>query len=165
MNFEDRITLYHNNADGEGKPWNEHAVMAGPGEAEPTHMASCGSDVVFKSGTRHAKSATIRMTDAAGRAYKLELRPQWNFYMSGLGYTHPVWGHGRYHGDLAVGYDAFETAGVNESELHFLHVQAFSHTILTGPDGLERKGCGVLEQLIIGAHKPSGFTSLLDGAK
>ena len=28
MNFDDRITLYHNNADVDGKPWNTHAVMA-----------------------------------------------------------------------------------------------------------------------------------------
>jgi hypothetical protein len=165
MNFEDRITLYHNNADGEGRPWNTHAVMAPTGSGEALHMASCTSEVAFKSGTRHAKSASVLMTDGQGRAYRLELTPQWNFYMSGLGYTHPVWGHGRYHGELEVAYDAFDTAGVNESEFHFLHVQAFSQAHLTGPDGLERKGCGVLEQLIIGPHKPSGFASLLDGAK
>ena len=105
------------------------------------------------------------MSDDAGKAYRLELEPQWNFYMSGLGYTHPEWGHGRYRGELAVGYDAIETAKVNESEFHFLHVQAFSHARLTGPDGFERKGRGVLEQLIIGPHRPSGFAALTDGAK
>ena len=41
----------------------------------------------------------------------------------------------------------------------------FSEATLTGPNGLTRKGHGVLEQLIIGAHAPSGFTGLLDGAK
>lgn len=165
MNFEDRITLYHNNADGEGKPWNTHAVMALTGENAESHMASCSSDITFKSGTRHAKAATIRMSDAQGRPYQIELTPQWNFYMSGLGYTHPEWGHGRYRGELAIGYDSYETAKVAEGDFPFLHVQAFSRAVLTGPDGLERKGCGVLEQLIIGAHKPSGFVSLLDGAK
>jgi hypothetical protein len=57
-----------------------------------------------------------------------------------------------------------ETAKVNENEFQFLHVQAFSTARLTGPNGLERVGCGVLEQLIIGAHAPSGFKSLLDPA-
>jgi len=165
MNFDDRITLYHNNADAEGRPWNTHAVMAPTGDGAPVHMASCSSEVVFKSGTRHARACMIGMSDGEGRAYRLELEPQWNFYMSGLGYTHPEWGHGRYHGELRVGYDSFETAKVNESEFHFLHVQAFSQTRLTGPGGLERRGRGVLEQLIIGAHKPSGFMSLIDGAK
>jgi len=165
MNFEDRITLYHDNSDAEGRPWNTHAVMALTGENGENHMGSCASDIVFKSGTRHAKAATIRMTDEHGGAYKIELTPQWNFYMSGLGYLHPEWGHGRYRGELAVGYDAIETAKAPENDMLHLHVQAFSRAILTGPDGLERKGCGVLEQLVIGAHKPSGFASLLDGAK
>jgi hypothetical protein len=165
MNFDDRITLYHNNADCEGKPWNTHAVMAATGDGGVEHMASCCSDVAFKPGTRHAKAASIAMRDAEGLDYKIELKPKWNFYMSGLGYTHPEWGHGRFRGELAVGYDTLETAKVNESEFHYLHVQAFSEATLSGPNGLVRRGQGVLEQLIIGAHKPSGFTGLLDGAK
>jgi hypothetical protein len=139
--------------------------MAATGGAEPAHMASCSSEVVFNSGTRHAKVATIAMCDAEGGDWRIALKPQWNFYMSGLGYTHPEWGHGRYRGELAVGYDAFETAKVVENDFPFLHVQAFSQALLTGPNGLERRGHGVLEQLIIGPHKPSGFTGLIDGAK
>ena len=164
MNFDDRITLYHNNADGAGKPWNTHAVMAPTGDAPAAHMASCSSQVAFKSGTRHAKSAVIAMRDQDGLDYRLELTPQWNFYMSGLGYTHPEWGHGRYRGELAVGYDTIETAKVNEADFLHLHVQAFSHAVLHGPNGLVRKGRGVLEQLIIGPHAPSGFAALMDVA-
>ena len=141
-----------------------HAVMASTGEGAPVHMASCTLELEFKSGTRHARAATIQMNDATGATYRIELKPKWNFYMSGLGYTHPEWGHGRYRGEVVVGYDAIETAKVNENEFHFLHVQAFSSAKLTGPNGIERKGYGVLEQLIIGAHAPSGFTGLMDAA-
>ena len=104
------------------------------------------------------------MTADGGGSYRLEIEPQWNFYMSGLGYTHPEWGHGRTHGELAMSYDVIETAKVTEAEFLHLHVQAFSRVVLTGPDGLRHEGRGVLEQLIIGPHKPSGFKSLLDGA-
>lgn len=164
MNFDDRITLYHNNADADGKPWNTHGVMAAVGGGAIEHMAACSSELTFKTGTRHARQATIAMRDEQGRDYRIDLAPQWNFYMSGLGYTHPEWGHGRYRGELAMGYDAIEVAKVNESEFHFLHVQAFSLATLTGPNGLVRKGRGVLEQLVIGPHQPSGFRSLSDGA-
>jgi hypothetical protein len=164
VNFDDRITLYHDNSDAKGKPWNTAAVMAATRDSAPLHMASCSSELKFKSGTRHAKSAVIHMKDAEGLTYRIDLEPRWNFYMSGLGYMHPEWGHGRFRGELAVGYDAVETAKVNENEFHFNHIQAFSAARLTGPNGLERKGHGVLEQLIIGAHAPSGFTGLLDGA-
>lgn len=163
MNFDDRITLYHNNADETGRPWNTHAVMAAVGGGVE-HMASCQSRVAYMPGTRHARTATIDMTDAQGLAYSIELRPQWNFYMSGLGYTHPEWGHGRYHGALRVAHDSFETATVDKSAFHFLHVQAFTTATLRGPNGLVREGCGVLEQLVIGPHAPSGFTGLMDVA-
>jgi hypothetical protein len=164
MNFEDRITLYHNNADETGRPWNTHAVMAPTGAGPAVHMQDCGSEVVYRPGTRHAASARIRMTDEHSQAYTIELTPQWNFFMSGLGYTHPEWGHGRLHGELRVASDSYATASVNTSEFHFLHVQAFSKAILRGPNGLVREGCGILEQLVIGAHAPSGFKSLMDMA-
>ncbi len=163
-NFQDRITLYHNNAEASGKPWNTAAVMAETGESEPVHMSTCSSTVAFKSGTRHAQAATIAMVDDQTRVWRIELKPQWNFYMSGLGYMSPQWGHGHFKGELAVGYEAFDLASLNENELHFLHVQAFSKATLTGPDGLTREGAGVLEQLIIGPHGPSGFKDLLDVA-
>ena len=165
MNFDDRITLYHNNADADGKPWNTAAVMAQTGSSGVAHMASCGSDITYKSGTRHAKAATIRLSESEGVDYTIDLKPQWNFYMSGLGYTHPEWGHGKLHGELRVGYDTIDLASFKSNEMHYLHVQAFCQATMRGPNGLVREGRGVLEQLVIGAHKPSGFTGLGDVAK
>ena len=81
--------------------------------------------------------------------------------MSGVGYGHPEWGHGHYKGENALGYDSFVTADVNENDLKFLHIQAFMTAKLQGP-GVERNGVGVLEQLIIGPHAPSGFKEILD---
>lgn len=165
MNFDDRITLFHNNADGEGKSWNTDAVMAMIGSGPVTHMQSCAADISYQSGTRHAKSALISFSDPSAISYQIEVKPQWNFFMSGLGYTHPEWGHGRMQGELKSSYDCFEIAKVNTSEFHFLHVQAFCFATLRGPGGLALEGRGVLEQLVIGAHKPSGFTGMKDVAK
>jgi hypothetical protein len=92
----------------------------------------------------------------------VELTPKYNFYMSGIGYMNPDWGHGHYKGENALGYDEYETAGVNENDPRHLHVQAISHAKLTGPNGLTRDGMGVLEQLIIGPHAPSGFKEVFD---
>lgn len=83
--------------------------------------------------------------------------------MSGIGYMHPEWGHGLYKGQSALGYDTYDLATLDETQPLFLHVQAFVTARLAGPDG-ERVGAGVLEQLVIGPHAPSGFTSLLDPA-
>ncbi len=165
LNFEDRITLFHNNADVDGKSWNTHAVMAPTDDGAAHHMRSCTAEISYKSGTRHAKQATVKLVDEDGRDWRIDLKPQWNFFMSGLGYTHPEWGHGKLHGELKVAYDCYETSKVNTSEMHFLHVQAFCEAVLHGPDGLKREGRGVLEQLVLGPHKPSGFASMTDMAK
>ena len=44
-----------------------------------------------------------------------------------------------------------------------IHVQAMCDAILTTSKGQEQ-GQGVLEQLVIGPHAPSGFTELMDFA-
>ncbi len=162
LNFPDRFMLYHINADGEGKPWNTASVI-GALDGAPMHMASCASHIIYKSGTRHAKSAVIDAVDAQGGKWRAELTPRFNFYMSGIGYMHPEWGHGVYKGENALGYDTYDLAGVNEMDPRFWHVQAFVTARLFGPD-MERVGAGVLEQLAIGAHAPSGFKELMDAA-
>jgi hypothetical protein len=45
-----------------------------------------------------------------------------------------------------------------------LHVQALSRVTYRSPDGYEAVGRGVLEQLAIGPHAPSGFKQILDFA-
>lgn len=163
LNFPDRFMLYHNNTDADGIPWNTAAVMGTLEGEAPVHMASCSAELTFKSGTRHARHAVIEARDPAGAVWRAELSPRFNFYMSGIGYMHPEWGHGHYKGELAIGYDVYDLAAVNENESRFLHVQAFVTARLTGP-GVERVGAGVLEQLIIGRHTPSGFKDLRDVA-
>ncbi len=74
LNFDDRFTLYHNNAEASGKPWNTSAVMGGLAEDEPAHMAHCSSPSSTKSG-RHAREAVIAMSDGHGGLIRLELTP------------------------------------------------------------------------------------------
>ena len=46
----------------------------------------------------------------------------------------------------------------------FLHIQAISQIKII-EEGVTTEGCGVLEQLLIGRHKPSNFQDILDLAK
>ena len=80
--------------------------------------------------------------------------------MCGLGYMHPDWGHGHDKGDNATHFDEYD---LNEDpgDPPYLHVQALSSaTLKIGDKAYE--GRGVLEQLILGAHEPSGFVDLFD---
>lgn len=165
LNFEDRSTFYHINADASGAPWNESGtVMMNGGEAEARAAASA-STLTFKPGTRHASQAEVRMSDADGGVSTISLEIEKNFYMRGIGYTHPEWGHGAFKGELATAYECWNLNEVDESAFDSLHVQALAQATLTLPDGKVLKGRGIVEQLIIGPHAPSGFVDLLDGAK
>jgi len=163
LNFPERFMLYHNNANGDGTPWNSASVIGEIGDKPAEHMASCRSTITYKPGTRHAKSCIIDVRDAKGGEWRAELSAKHHFYMSGIGYGHPEWSHGRYKGENALMYDSFKTAEVKENEPHFQHIQAFVTATLEGP-GVKTKGVGVLEQLVVGAFAPHGLTGIFDPA-
>lgn len=164
LNFEDRITLYHVNDDEHGDAWNQNAVMCLEG-GEPEEIPDCSSELQFIPGSRHAKSATIFLNHHKAGQSRIDLTPKWNFYMLGLGYGHPEWAHGAYKGELEVGYEEVKLSEVPSYVPPHLHIQAFVDAKLTLPDGSTRAGSGVLEQLIIGPHAPSGFSDILDPFK
>lgn len=165
LNFEDRITLFHVNDDEHGEAWNINAVMAKTDGSEPEEMAKCWSEVDFIPGSRHARAARLFLEHRKGGVTRIDLTPKWNFYMHGLGYGHPEWGHGMHKGELVVGGESYALADIKTFAPPYLHIQAFSTARMTLPDGAVREGCGILEQMIIGPHAPSGFTDILDPAK
>lgn len=163
MNYDDGISLYHDNADATGASWNTRGVLAGLGDAAPQHFDDVASALTFRSGTRRVAAAHITFRSAAG-PIAIDIVPQFHFYMPGIGYMHPEWGHGFFKGELAVGYDSYDLGSVDDNMPGLLHIQAFSSSTLTLADGTTKAGAGVLEQLLIGPHAPSGFTSLFDPA-
>lgn len=157
INFDDCVTIYDLNADEKGEPWHTHGVIAPLREGEPETMEKVSSRIHFRSGTRHAEAAELFFRRNNGEELVLELEPLYQFYMSGLGYLHPEWGHGIDRGEYAVAYDSIDLASVDEAAPMQLHIQAISRVRMGSKVGL-----GVLEQLILGPHEPSGFKELLD---
>ena len=88
------------------------------------------------------------------------IEPKYRMFMCGLGYMHPEWGHGMYQGDNESMYDSYDLSE-DPHDPPFLHVQAISDFTVS-MHGQTTKGTGVLEELLIGKHKPSGFEGLLD---
>lgn len=159
INFDDCITLYDLNSDAEGRPWHTHGVIAPLHGGDPETMEAVSSRIQYRSGTRHAEAAEITFQKKSGEEIVLELEPLYQFYMSGIGYTHPEWGHGTDRGELDVTYDTIDLDSVDEASPLYLHIQSISRVRMGGKVGL-----GVLEQLILGPHEPSGFKELLDMA-
>lgn len=164
LNFEDRITLYHVNEDKKGFAYNTAAVMCQVNGEEPEEMEKCWSKITYKSGSRHAKAASLFLENKAGELTTIELTIHWHYYMLGMGYNHPEWGHGAYKGELAVGYESFRTDDITTSSPPYHHIQAFVTARMTLPDGEVLNGAGILEQMIVGPHEPSGFKNGLEVA-
>ena len=78
--------------------------------------------------------------------------------MLGIGYFHPEWSHGVWKGESASGYDEWRLADIDPAAPEHTHVQQ----LVRATSG-ERVGTGILEQLVIGEHHPSGIRGLFDG--
>jgi hypothetical protein len=165
-NFEAGSFFFHSNEDEAGEAWNRRAVWApeGAGVEGLIEIAGCSVQVDWKPGTRHAERAVVSLT---GRGADMEIifEPEFAFFMLGLGYGHPKWGHGLAHQRLSVEREDVKLADVDVRLPHHLHIQALSKVTYRGADGDEQVGRGVLEQLVLGPHTPSGFTGVLDFAK
>ena len=160
LNFPQCATFYHLNADATGEPWNTAGVIAAT-EGQPQSMRHVSSRLSYRSGSRHASGAELEFQARDGSEHLIRLRPRYTFFMNGLGYGHPEWGHGRYHDELATGYEQFAIAEVDVAQPGNFHIQEVCDATLVSPDG-EHQGRGVLEQMVIGPYAPYGFSDLAD---
>lgn len=161
--FDDVCVHFDVQEDGEGVRWHQNGAVAprrhrsGPDPVE--HAVDVGWEIDWRPGTRRATRAAITLDMVDGASHRLELEPLVDFQMLGIGYFHPTFSHGRWVGEDEVGVDRWKLADLDPMEMHHLHIQALC-TVRWG----DRVGTGVLEQLAIGPHRPSGFTGLTDGA-
>ena len=166
-NFPTGSFFFHSNDDAAGLPWNRRAVWArnGAGASGLHEVDAAAIAIEWKTGTRHARRAVVSLRDERG-GREIIYEPDYEFYMLGLGYGHPKWGHGLAHGALAVEREDLELSKVDARAAQHLHVQAVCKvTYRSDTGGTEEVGRGVLEQLVIGPHAPSGFAETLDFAK
>jgi hypothetical protein len=163
LHFDDRVVLYDVAAHGSGEPWHTSGFVVPAGEGEPEQMLCADSETVLRSGTRHARSATLRFERKNGSEIEIALEPLTQFYMTGLGYFSPEWSHGVYKGELEVGFDQFELAKVDETVPVYQHIQAVVRARYR-EGSVEKIGSGVLEQLILGAYTPLGLREMFDMA-
>lgn len=159
VNFEDLCTHFDVNEDADGTRWHEAGMIAAVGGA-PAAAARVDWAIDFQPGSRHARRATITLGRGDGEPLQIAMRPLYNFAMVGLGYQHPVWGHGMAVGDDVVDGESFALADLDPAVPLNLHIQAVCEATCGS-----RTGIGVLEQLVIGPHAKSGFRDLFDMAK
>ena len=160
VNFDDLCTHFDVNEGADGARWHEAGMIVPVNGSAIETATAVGHHIEFQPGTRHARRAEITLQRGSGETLRIEMTPLYNFYMVGLGYQHPVWGHGMRVGDDVADGEAWALSDVDASIPLHLHIQALCQARLG-----ERRGIGVLEQLILGPHEPSGFTEIFDMAK
>ena len=160
MNFADRSVFFHFTADSTGVPWNTRAVVAPDGAtaAELVEVEHADMSVELVPGTRHARTAILRVPMPNGAPLEIEFKPFQTFLMRGIGYTHPKWGHGRLHGELEVEREDLPLTDLNPNAMENLHIQELSTLTLRQDGRPDQTGMGVFEQLAFGPYPPLGLT-------
>ena len=156
----------HTNDDEHGRFWNRRATFRplGGGIADEHHYDASDYSIEWEKGTRRARAAGLTLNDQNGET-TVAFEIGQTFMMLGLGYGHPTWSHGRSHGEaLTVEREDFVVAELDPMLPHHLHIQALVGVTMTGADGQVRRGRGVLEQLAMGPHAPTGLTGVIDPA-
>ncbi|WP_077101631.1 hypothetical protein [Mycobacterium terramassiliense] len=166
LHFDDRFThlALHENPDG--SRWLESALILDPlrGETAPwdkVGVRECQNlryQLNWAPGRREITRADIWFDDPADGEVHIELTKAFTFRMRGIGYWHPYWAHGSMHGQLETGRDSIRLDDFDPRDFSSVHVQ----NVVTAKMG-KHKGIGVLEQLHLGPHAPSGLTGFLDG--
>jgi len=166
LNLADHACFFHSNDDGQGVPWNRRGVVdtiIGTGAGTAAEFEPKNIDLSYPSGGRRIKNVQVE-TDSGSLSFTPRAGDDARtFYMSGLGYMHPAWGHGMGHGEFETSYDIIDLSPEPPLDMLTLHIQALSDVVLT-VDGTEHHGIGVTEQLFIGPHESSGLNGLLDPA-
>lgn len=164
-NFQNHVAFFHSNDDEYGRPWNRRGVVEKIG-GDAQHFDEVEYKIDFEPGTRRINRIVCDLhgdTADARLSYDIQSR----FFMSGLGYTHPIWGHGRDLGELKVAHEKFATADAGEGNPLWMHMQGMASVTLE-IDGQSHSGAGIVEQLLLGRHDelhlPEGLAPAAGGA-
>ncbi|MEM7340106.1 MAG: hypothetical protein AAF467_15730 [Actinomycetota bacterium] len=165
--FDDVCTHLALNQHADGRPWHQSGAVVpriGP-DADPLDPAGIQRSLAAKAwprwapGTRWIEAASVGLERWEAEPIVVDYEPLVRFQMSGIGYTHPEWGHGHWRGEADSTRDEIVLAEANPGDPTMVHVQ----TLCRATWG-DRVGTGVVEQLVIGPHEPTGLTGIVDGA-
>lgn len=166
LHFDDRFVHLALHEHGDGSRWLETALVLDPipDDAAPWTRAGVGEcgdidyRIEWEPGRREMKRAEFWFEHPAEGTVHVELQKLLTFRMRGIGYFHPYWGHGSLHGDLETGRESLKLDDVDPLDFTSIHLQNLVRATMG-----DRTGIGVLEQLHLGPHAPTGLTGFLDG--
>jgi len=168
VNFPDFATHFDVNEYEDGSRWHQVGLVVNDGPwpdgPPPTEASSIGYRGRLRTGTRWFESFELDLGFESRRSpLRLEFEPLYEFQMMGIGYLHPEWGHGVWKGEDVHAVEAWDLPVTQPLSPSNVHIQAVCR-VRAHDDDRTHEGLGILEQLIIGPHQPSGVVDLFDGA-
>jgi hypothetical protein len=144
----------------DGRRWLETSLLVPAGEdpGEPTEWSDLGYEIEWEPGRRELRRAELSATDDDGKRRVISVEKLYTFRMRGIGYMHPYWSHGSSHGDLEVGREDIGLDEFDPLDISSVHLQNFVTAEFEG-----HRGVGVVEQIVLGPHTPTGMRGFLDG--
>ncbi|MGZ4145840.1 MAG: hypothetical protein ACXVPP_11860 [Actinomycetota bacterium] len=124
------------------------------------HTNNVEYDVDWEPGTRRTRSSRFTYVYGDGGIDEIALEPIMTFPLKGIGYLNPNWLHGYDRGEYAEGSDVWKVDELDPSDPTTFHVEQLVRARCGDEEGI-----GVLEQLVLGPHAPTGFTGYMDGAR
>ena len=171
IHWDDHCTHFGCFDDATGFSWHQDGAIVPVHDGGPETIPGVTDDATrtmqrvehqidYIPGSRLARSAQVSLIDPEGGRTDIDLEPLLCFRMKGLGYSHPVWGHGRWHDELKIGGELFKSADLDPMAIENQHVQQ----VVRARCG-DAEGIGVLEQIAFGGHARYGFKEFLDPAR
>ncbi len=166
LHFDDYFTHLAVHEHPDGTRWLESALVLEPMPEGAAPWSTAGVrecrniryDLEFEPGRREMRSAKLWFDDPVAGEVHIELEKVFTFRMRGIGYWHPHWLHGSLHGELETGRESIKLDDFDPLEFSSIHIQNLVIAKMGG-----RTGVGVLEEIHLGPHEPTGLTGLLDG--
>ena len=159
MQFDDHMLKVQIDQDGEGNRHLEESMrvwnfdLGRPIE----HLGAPDVDIEYRSGTREVQRAVVRTTDPDGRPIVVTTTPLRTLYLAaGSGYVPDEgWGHGYYQGQLKVQGVVHDLSDAEvRRRFAFLNETLCRFETDTGEVGF-----GMHENMLVGIHRPGGFTT------
>lgn len=162
LEFPGHTLLFHTNDHPDGTPWNRHAVLVPHGGAA-VPLASPQLLVRYHAGTRRVAQVTLTALLPEGLVVATATT-RFAACTRLAGYNHPTHGHGTDHGMALLHGETLDMAAFNAGAGADVHVQSPCTATLQLPGAALLQGLGMVEQMLLGPHAPSGFTGFADMA-
>lgn len=163
LNFGRYATFFHSNEYADGVPWNRAGVLVDLQSGAEVKFGKPAYEFTYRKGSRRVDRAVLHGELPAGPV-TITLTAGAEFQMQGIGYGHPQYGHGLWRGELDVQSERLRHADISMADPAQGHIQALVTAEMRLPDGSVHQGRGILEQLFLGPHAPSGFRDVFDPA-